>query len=423
MTEQIVQHKKLLTLELKSGADDPEGSFRAVFSKFGVIDHDGDVTLPGAFQKGQKVPLAGVGHNWDTPVIGVGTINYDAEKAWIDGQFNLKMQNGREHYESVKFSHEHGVNQEYSYAYDVTKKAKLNDYPEYAGAKRILEKLDPKEVSQVLLGAGIGTGTLDVKSAVKIAKETRPERKLLWPSDVNGPCPICGAAVDSHTPAMLSIHRSLYASRQASTWDGRSGTPTNTGKSRSSSRKAAPLSDEEKRNAIQDAVTAQDKIEDIQAGEDPGWGGPWITATFSDYVIVRDDDSEGYLKIPYTMTDGAVTLGDPISVEQIWAEKSADYSQMKYADHAARVLAALTGYIDRSKELKALRAESGRKIGRQISDANRERIATVLEAARAATSELEALLSDTEDTGKARKIKLMKARAELGLLATRYATH
>ena len=40
---------------------EPEGElgiFQAIFSRFNVIDKDGDVTLPGAFTDGQKVKIA-----------------------------------------------------------------------------------------------------------------------------------------------------------------------------------------------------------------------------------------------------------------------------------------------------------------------------------------------------------------------------
>lgn len=385
--------KKGIKIELKSGKDIPDGSFKAIFSRFSVIDHDGDVTLPGAFQKGKKVPIAGVGHNWDTPVIGYGIVDSDSEKAWIDGRINLKMENGREHYESMKFSHENGVDQELSYAYDVLNKdaksaAKLAEWP---GASRVLSALDPKEVSMVLLGAGIGTGVMDVKSGTK----------LLWPTLSNGPCPVCGAAVASHTPETLARHKTTYASR-------------------SKGLKGAPLSDEEKRSAIQQAVSAS--MNSTQ--KNTAWSYPYITATFDDYVIVRDDDDEGYLKISYTIDDEKnVTLGDSTPVEQVWSEKSAaaDQSQMKYADQSERVLAALLGFTDRSKSLAGMRA----KIGRSLSTTNRERIAANAAAARAAADELEALLSEAdpevpaEELAKQRKVWLMKAQAELGELGLR----
>ena len=154
---------KALAVELKGNQ---AGAFRAIFATFNQVDHDGDVTLPGAFPVGAKIPIAGVGHNWDVPTIGNGTIGADSEKAWLDGRFNLKMDAGRETYESIKFDADEGVNaQQYSYAYDVGKghSARPDEQKQWPGAKRVLEQLVPHEVSPVLLGAGIETGTAFVK--------------------------------------------------------------------------------------------------------------------------------------------------------------------------------------------------------------------------------------------------------------------
>lgn len=400
MGSAVTQRKMGIKLQLKeAGPGVPEGSFTAFFSTFGRVDHDGDVTFPDAFEKGAKVSLAGMGHNWDIPTIGFGIIDYDSEKAWIDGQFNLKMAQGKEHYESVKFAQENGVDQEWSYSYGVKKQATADELKSWPGAKRGLKQLAVKEVSPVMLGAaGTGfTGTLAVKG-----------KKMLWPDVPGGSCPICGASISSHLPEVLTRHRDVYAAMGA-------------GKEK----KAAPLSDEDRRQIIQDAVTAQDKIADIQAGIDPGWSGPWITATYPDYVIVCDDDGDGYLKIPYTLgTDGNITLGDPVEVEKVWSEKSDDSAQLKYADHAERVLAALKAYSDRSKSLVDMRA----KIGRTLSTANRERIAANAAAARAAADELDALLAETDpgaatDEGKSRQVRLMKARVALGEMALRYGSN
>jgi len=155
--------RKRLAVALK---EDAEGAFRAIFATFNEVDHDGDVTLSGAFPVGAKIPLAGVGHNWDTPTIGGGTIGADAEKAWLDGQFNLEMAAGLETYRSVKFDQAQGINaQQYSYAYDVAKghSARPEEQKRWPGAKRILEQLVPHEVSPVLLGAGVDTGTAYIK--------------------------------------------------------------------------------------------------------------------------------------------------------------------------------------------------------------------------------------------------------------------
>lgn len=154
------------------------GALKAVFATFDVVDNDGDVTRPGAFAVGAKVPIAGVGHNWDTPTIGGGTVMADEKSAWIDGVLNLEMQSATEHWKSIKFDVDQEINrQEYSYAYDVLKghSARPDEIKRWPGAKRVLESLAVHEVSPVLLGAGIGTGTLLVKGrkAVALSDEQR----------------------------------------------------------------------------------------------------------------------------------------------------------------------------------------------------------------------------------------------------------
>lgn len=398
----MTQLKRGIQIELKTGKDDPEGSFKAVFSRFvdskgkALIDHDGDVTLRKSFTKGQKVPIAGMGHNWDIPTIGFGVIEFDDEKAWADGQYNLKMVSGREHYESVKFAHENGVPQEYSYAYDVTAKGNPSEYP---GSKRVLAGLDVKEISPVLLGAGIGTGTMDIK-----ARGTKTVMGNSYPSSPNDQCPVCGDTVASHGVGILAVHKALFASRV---------------KARKQ-RKA--MSDEDKRSKIQSAVTDADKIEDILAGEDPGWSGPWIIETYPDYVIVQDDDDDGYLMIRYTINAaGEVALGDQTPVERSWSSKAADLSAMKYVEQAVQVRAHLEAFSSRSKSLADLRG----KVGRSLSAANRERISETVISARAAVADLEELLKDADadvvanDPGKARVraglIEAKLAQVRLGM--------
>jgi hypothetical protein len=73
--------KQLASVEVKA-AD--QGIARAVFSRFHVVDHDGDWTEPGAFQDGTEVPVSAFGHSSWTGALPVGraTIHSDREKAW-----------------------------------------------------------------------------------------------------------------------------------------------------------------------------------------------------------------------------------------------------------------------------------------------------------------------------------------------------
>lgn len=149
-------------IELGGFALDPakEGEFRATFSTFNVVDLDGDVTLPGAFKSGQAVRIAQWGHNWGAPPVGRGVIDQDATRAWVDGQFLLTTQAGRDTYETVKSLAEL---QEWSYGYDILK-ASTGKFGDHPFDVQFLEELSVIEVSPVMLGAGIDTGTDAIKS-------------------------------------------------------------------------------------------------------------------------------------------------------------------------------------------------------------------------------------------------------------------
>jgi HK97 family phage prohead protease len=134
------------------------GSFRAVFSLFNTPDSDNDVTLPGAFENGAETRIAQWGHAWNAPVIGRGVIQSDAEKAWVDGQFFLNMQAGRETYEAVKGSR---ALQQWSYAYDLLDW----EHGDFEGRPvRLIKRVRVHEVSPVLLGSQSRTYTDSIKA-------------------------------------------------------------------------------------------------------------------------------------------------------------------------------------------------------------------------------------------------------------------
>jgi len=139
--------------------DGAAGEFRATFSTLNVMDHDRDVTLPGAFKDGQAVRIAYWGHRWHDLPVGKGVIHSDEEKAWVDGAFFLDTEAGSETYKTVKNL---GELQEWSYGFDILKES----FGQFEGQDvRFLEGLDVHEVSPVFLGAGIGTETTAIKGA------------------------------------------------------------------------------------------------------------------------------------------------------------------------------------------------------------------------------------------------------------------
>ncbi len=153
-----MQRKKSFQPRIEWKAEgDEAGTFSAIFSRFNVVDHDGDVTMPGAFKDGQAVRIAYWGHRWQDLPVGRGVIHQDDEKAWVDGRFFLQTQAGKETYETVKALSEL---QEWSYGFDI-----LEGEPGVFDGQEVnyLRRLEVYEVSPVLLGAGIGTGTTDIK--------------------------------------------------------------------------------------------------------------------------------------------------------------------------------------------------------------------------------------------------------------------
>lgn len=138
------------------------GEVAVAFSRLGEIDHDKDVTFPGAIPT-KEVPMSGYGHtSWpqrgSALPPGKGSIKEDGNLGVFRGQFFMKTAHGHDTYETVK---ELGELQQWSYGFDVLDfEPKPKNYP---GARRGLKALDIHEISPVLLGAGKSTQTLAIK--------------------------------------------------------------------------------------------------------------------------------------------------------------------------------------------------------------------------------------------------------------------
>jgi hypothetical protein len=137
-----------------------KGEIEAVFATLGVVDHDGDVTKPGAFGK-QNVRISAYNHgSWSGALpVGKGTISEVGNEAILNGKFFMSTTHGRDTFETVK---ESGDLMEWSYGYDI-----LAASPGQQDGRDVqfLEELNVIEVSPVILGAGIDTRTLSAKSA------------------------------------------------------------------------------------------------------------------------------------------------------------------------------------------------------------------------------------------------------------------
>lgn len=149
---------KTNTGEIKELNEKGEGLIK--FATLNVIDSDDDVTLPGAFGE-QTAPIVPA-HDWAQAPIGKAKIREDGDSALADIKLNLKTDLGRNWYESLKFDMENFTPsiQEYSYGYHVIEKSE----GEHEGREvRFLKRLKVHELSPVILGSGVDTGTLGLK--------------------------------------------------------------------------------------------------------------------------------------------------------------------------------------------------------------------------------------------------------------------
>lgn len=156
------EHKNA-TLALAT--DGPEGSFKATFATFNVIDLDGDVTRPGSFEQGKEILVSQYGHQWGSLPAGKATVFADDQKAWVEGQLFLDTTAGLDTYRTLKNV---GALQEFSYGFQIVKASP----GQFEGKSvRIIERVNPFEVSPVMRGAGISTGLQSIKGAMTLEDE------------------------------------------------------------------------------------------------------------------------------------------------------------------------------------------------------------------------------------------------------------
>lgn len=148
------------SLELKDA-----GQFVGVFATMNVEDKHGDVTLPGAFGE-QQVLISQYNHgSWGEGVnalpIGVGRIYEKGDDAIVEGEFDMADDAAVKTYNKMKYVHSKGRTQEFSYALpEIDWEMREVD----GHRQRLLKKIRVNEVSPVLMGAGVNTRLLAVKS-------------------------------------------------------------------------------------------------------------------------------------------------------------------------------------------------------------------------------------------------------------------
>jgi hypothetical protein len=161
-------------------ADGVEGEFTAEFATLNVIDHDRDVTRPGAFHDGQETLIEPWNHNYGELPVGKGVIHEKDNKAVVEGKFFLDTQAGLDHYRVVKAL---GPLQEWSYTFEV-EKASFGQFEDQD--VQFLEGLDVWGVAPVTRGAGIDTRTTDIKGEKKaIPSHTTATSDAAWDGPAN----------------------------------------------------------------------------------------------------------------------------------------------------------------------------------------------------------------------------------------------
>lgn len=159
-------HKTISSVQIK---DAEKGTVSAVFSTFNVVDKDGDLTLPGAIKDGTEVVISAYGHqsHHGALPLGKGVIHTTKTEAILDGQFFMDTAHGADAFKVVKNLSESGL-QEWSYSlHNVTRKSVEEDGQSYW----VIEDIGLiKEVSPVLIGAGVNTRTL-VAKGLKFTEE------------------------------------------------------------------------------------------------------------------------------------------------------------------------------------------------------------------------------------------------------------
>ena len=140
---------------------DDAGTGTAQIATLNIEDLDGDVTLPGAFgkQDAKMVPA----HDWSHVPLGKASIREKGDEVLADFKLNLSIEAARDWHESLKFDMANGPPiQEWSYGFAI-EEASFGDFEGHE--VRFLKKLKVREISPVLVGAGVGTRTVAVKSA------------------------------------------------------------------------------------------------------------------------------------------------------------------------------------------------------------------------------------------------------------------
>lgn len=139
------------------------GEVEAIVATLGVVDRDRDIIAPGAIPEGAPVKLSGYGHDamLGAPPVGKGHLYGQGDRVHFRGRFFLSTTRGADAFETAR---ELGGDQEWSFGFALLESRAPSEAERSRGARKVLTRLDPFEVSPVMRGAGLGTRTLSAKT-------------------------------------------------------------------------------------------------------------------------------------------------------------------------------------------------------------------------------------------------------------------
>lgn len=152
------------------------GTFEAEIATFGVVDHDRDIVEFGAFD-GATVSVLPAHQARHVP-LGKARIEERGDQAVAAGRFNMEIPAAADWHSALKFDLEHLQPAIMEWSWDFKVIESTQDTVDGEPVRRLI-KLDVKEVSPVLRGASIGTGTLSVKRIKASGRSDNDRRELL----------------------------------------------------------------------------------------------------------------------------------------------------------------------------------------------------------------------------------------------------
>mgnify|MGYP003575823009 FL=1 len=137
-----------------------EGKVVATLARLGVRDRDGDVLRKGLVRGHQLVAIKPQ-HKWDHVNLGVADVYENGDTMEAAMEFNLAIPSAKDWFEAIRFSHDRGHRQQYSFGFEPREQERgTHDDGKEA---RFLKYIELAECSPVLIGASIGSQTLSVK--------------------------------------------------------------------------------------------------------------------------------------------------------------------------------------------------------------------------------------------------------------------